>query len=682
MNKLPLSLKIGIALVLIIALIFSSFSIFIIFEDSAMFTVLNNKKEEYEEAQESTRKNRYIYDFTQPVEEVPTGEQMVSMGMNYDEAAVMQAIAQIIGGYTPEAIAKYLDIDQMFRAYTIWELLAPAICSRIRWNVGVGCVVAQGCYELGWDHYVDTGKHPGAWEYKNAWGVKKGSRGPNEFWDGKTVNETTHEYYGGNKTKITDDFRRYPSFWNAAMDQGLMFYEVDFYKRQNVLGTRDPQEYCNKIGPRYFTKEDNVYGKDVVNIYHKQNMERLDALGDQVMETLARNGGATMTPTGTQIPEGEWKPNNTLGGSSSSAAGQIYNKQIKNTNHFERKSSRQIKFIAIHDTGNTNNGADALMHYEYFEKNDRKVSSHYCVDDHSIYRYVDDKDVAHHGGSTGVRGACNQNSIGIEMCVNADGNYRTTVQKTLYLTAELMKKYNIPLENVIRHHDISGKICPASMADNNWALWGQFKKDLAYIVNAGSGPVSGGGGTGVTGGGSVSGGGTGSGLTGGTGSTSSSGGTAGGTSSTTPPTTGGTPVTANGSGTSMCQNAGIDYNALPTARKAMMDIAAAQLGKPYVFGGNGPDSFDCSGFTRWVYKYALGINLPRQSGAQAHSDLFREVPEDQARPGDLVWHSGHIMLYIKPYKPGKPIVVHAPHTGDVVKVSPASGSNNKYFQLK
>ncbi len=98
----------------------------------------------------------------------------------------------------------------------------------------------------------------------------------------------------------------------------------------------------------------------------------------------------------------------------------------------------------------------------------------------------------------------------------------------------------------------------------------------------------------------------------------------------------------------------------------MLRYACAQLGKPYVFGGAGPNSFDCSGLTMMAYKQ-VGINLshyvPNQYSAARH------ISKAELQPGDLVFFHdlGHVGLYV-----GNGKFVQAPHTGDVVKVSSLS----------
>ena len=87
------------------------------------------------------------------------------------------------------------------------------------------------------------------------------------------------------------------------------------------------------------------------------------------------------------------------------------------------------------------------------------------------------------------------------------------------------------------------------------------------------------------------------------------------------------------------------------------------LGVPYVWGGVSSSGFDCSGFTMYVYAQ-IGVALPHYTGAQYAIGVA--VPRSQLQPGDLVFFDGlgHEGMYI-----GNNQFIHAPHTGDVVKIS-------------
>ncbi|MFE9672860.1 NlpC/P60 family protein [Streptomyces sp. NPDC006259] len=98
---------------------------------------------------------------------------------------------------------------------------------------------------------------------------------------------------------------------------------------------------------------------------------------------------------------------------------------------------------------------------------------------------------------------------------------------------------------------------------------------------------------------------------------------------------------------------------------AALAAARSALGRPYVWGANGPTGFDCSGLMQWSYAQA-GVSLPRTSQAQAHAG--RRVPLSQARPGDIVTYrsdASHVGMYA-----GNGQVIHAPYPGAPVRYDP------------
>ena len=95
----------------------------------------------------------------------------------------------------------------------------------------------------------------------------------------------------------------------------------------------------------------------------------------------------------------------------------------------------------------------------------------------------------------------------------------------------------------------------------------------------------------------------------------------------------------------------------------VMNEVFKHLGKKYVWGATGPDTFDCSGLTSYVYRKACNIEIGRTTYDQINSG--KEVEFKDLQPGDLIFpHAGHVAIYI-----GYGLMIHAPHTGDVVKVS-------------
>lgn len=77
-----------------------------------------------------------------------------------------------------------------------------------------------------------------------------------------------------------------------------------------------------------------------------------------------------------------------------------------------------------------------------------------------------------------LNGCTNNNSISIEMCVNADADLKKTYKNVLELTKNLMRKFKVPASRVCRHYDVSRKDCPHNFRANNWAMWWQFKEQI------------------------------------------------------------------------------------------------------------------------------------------------------------------------------------------------------------
>lgn len=158
--------------------------------------------------------------------------------------------------------------------------------------------------------------------------------------------------------------------------------------------------------------------------------------------------------------------------------------------NFSAGTIERIKYIVIHYVGATG-GAEANCRY-YAEKY-RGASAHYFVGHTGeIWQSVEDQNTAWHCGGKkyantvggAYHGVCtNANSIGIEMCVRKDREgvwyfEEATVKAAIELTKELMNKYNIPADHVIRHYDVTGKNCPEPyMRDED--AWQQFKTAIA-----------------------------------------------------------------------------------------------------------------------------------------------------------------------------------------------------------
>ena len=149
-------------------------------------------------------------------------------------------------------------------------------------------------------------------------------------------------------------------------------------------------------------------------------------------------------------------------------------KYANKSNYGAKRSTSNIKYIVIHYTANDGDTDEANANY--FASRIIKDSAHYFVDDDSVTQSVPDNYVAWSvggskyssckttGGGKYYTKCTNSNSISIELCdTKKDGKIyptKKTIDNAIELTRKLMKKYNIPSTNVIRHFDVTGKTCP------------------------------------------------------------------------------------------------------------------------------------------------------------------------------------------------------------------------------
>lgn len=154
-------------------------------------------------------------------------------------------------------------------------------------------------------------------------------------------------------------------------------------------------------------------------------------------------------------------------------------KDITNTNRTV-SNNRNIKYLVMHYVGAV---STARNNASYFKNTYRGASAHYFVDDNEVVQVVEDKDIAWHcGNDVYYSGARNSNSLSIEMCCYkmSNGNLNITADteaRAVELAKELIKKYNIPIENVVRHYDVTRKNCPAPFVTDE-ERWNNFKKKL------------------------------------------------------------------------------------------------------------------------------------------------------------------------------------------------------------
>lgn len=235
------------------------------------------------------------------------------------------------------------------------------------------------------------------------------------------------------------------------MKSGVIGYFdfINISNYANLNGITDPKEYLETIKADKYCTSIN-YVQNCMNVIQKYNLTKYDKKGENNMGYIMKTNLANRA------------------------------------NYGNMRSTSKIKYIVIHYTANDGDSDEA--NGNYFHNRVVKASAHYFVDDDSITQSVPDNYVAYSVGdkrysnykTTGgakFYGICtNTNSISIEMCDTKKDDIhnvtKTTIENTIALVKILMKKYNVTIDRVIRHFDISGKPCPSYYVnESEWAIF-------------------------------------------------------------------------------------------------------------------------------------------------------------------------------------------------------------------
>ena len=145
--------------------------------------------------------------------------------------------------------------------------------------------------------------------------------------------------------------------------------------------------------------------------------------------------------------------------------------------NYQPGRTQPIQYIVVHYTANK--GDTAQNNLDYFARVKTGTGAHYFVDENEVCQSVKDTDVAWHCGSDHpAHPYCRKaNSMGVEMCDSVGAVPAATMARTAALVRELMGRYNIPADHVLRHYDVTGKRCPAPWVDSP-REWAAFKAML------------------------------------------------------------------------------------------------------------------------------------------------------------------------------------------------------------
>ena len=164
------------------------------------------------------------------------------------------------------------------------------------------------------------------------------------------------------------------------------------------------------------------------------------------------------------------------------------------TNKFSRPRSKMaaVKGVIVHWTANA--GATADNHYRFFEhNNNRYAGAHYFVDKNKIVQLIPENETTYHANETGYskigkfegykssdgyRGNANSCTIGVEMCVERNGTiHANTIKQTIELIKDINRRHNLSVDDVYRHFDVTGKLCPKPFV-NDQLSYQNFKRAL------------------------------------------------------------------------------------------------------------------------------------------------------------------------------------------------------------
>lgn len=133
-------------------------------------------------------------------------------------------------------------------------------------------------------------------------------------------------------------------------------------------------------------------------------------------------------------------------------------------------------FCCVHWTANESAGADAVANAIYFNNTARQASAHYVVDGKEVILCIPENEVAYSVGATTYTAWARANTtspnadvISIEMCVNADGDFKKMYANAVTLCASVMNRHKWDITRLIRHHDVTGKNCPAFFVEDAYA---------------------------------------------------------------------------------------------------------------------------------------------------------------------------------------------------------------------
>lgn len=377
--------------------------------------------------------------------------------------------------------------------------IAPAVqkaCKRYGYLPSV--LIGQSCLENGFGivSYWDNPEIKKLLEANNTVGIKSSllndSWSEYTVWQGESITKNTPEEYNGKMVTISDNFRKYDSIERSFCDFLLFLTYASNYGRggtprygKSVLSIKDPETLIKKVSSLGYATG-STYPSSVMRIVNKHNLTKYDNLSN-------------VKPTDI-VPDilKEEKTSVNKSNAIKLTSRTVIDITDRNRSEVPRsRGSNPITYIVCHYLGVPNADNPDLYGGGY--------GGHYNIKRNgSVYKAANPRTavVWHCGGGLqgsdghAFYGRCtNYNSIGIECGVCADTTAKDlsgdsnlwyfteeTQESLVWLVSKLMDEYGISFDHVIRHYDVTGKICPNPYVKNNkrntsWT-WDEFKANL------------------------------------------------------------------------------------------------------------------------------------------------------------------------------------------------------------
>lgn len=375
------------------------------------------------------------------------------------------------------------------------KTIAPAAqkaCKRYGYLPSV--LIAQACLENGYGipSYWDNQEIKYLLQYNNMIGQKAelltSSWYDKSVWPGKSFNKNTPEVYSGQQVTIKDNFRIFDNIEQSFCDFILFLLYASNYGYngkpkygKEVVNIKDPATLIKEVGGRGYATGP-TYPSSVMKIVNKHNLTQYDDL--------------STVEASNYIPDALRNQYKTTGDNKMNITEKtIYDVTAQNRSQVPAsRGNNPIQWIVIHYLGVANADNENLYGGGY--------GGHYYVSRAGkIYKAADPRTAVvwqcggglQGSGGHQYHGICtNYNSIGIENGVCYDGTWyftQETQESLVFLVSKLMDEYGIDINHVIRHYDVTGKICPAPYVNNDnyktsWT-WDQFKTNLASYRGGG-----------------------------------------------------------------------------------------------------------------------------------------------------------------------------------------------------